>query len=69
VRGERLGHECLADHDVLDRFVHDLLEAGHVDAHLLGIQVDVALERGVVELLLAVRPDPDDLLDAGHADA
>ena len=48
---ERLGHECLAEHDVLDRLVHDLFETRHVHAHLLRVQVDVALERGVIELL------------------
>ncbi len=69
VRGERLRLEGLADHDVVDRLVHDLLEARHVDARLLRVEVDVALERSVVELLGAVRRDADDLLDAGDADA
>ena len=53
----------------VDRLVHDLLEPGHVDAGLLRVQVHVALERRVVELLGAVRRDPDDLLDAGDPDA
>ena len=42
---ERLGLEGLADHDVFDRLVHDLLEARHVNARLLRVEVDVALER------------------------
>ena len=56
VRGERLGLEGLADHDLVDRLVHDLLEARHVHAGLLRVEVHVALERRVVELLVAVAP-------------
>ena len=59
----------LAEDDLADRLVDDLLEARHVRALLLRAEVDEALELGVEELLGAVRPDPDDLLDAGHADA
>jgi hypothetical protein len=62
VRGEDLGLEGLAEHDLVDRLVEDLLEAGHVDAGLLRIEVDEALELGVVELLLGVDSDAQDLL-------
>jgi len=53
----------------VDRLVYDLLEARHVDAGLLGREIDERLELGVVELLFAVDLDPDHLLDAGHADS
>ena len=56
-------------HDLVDRLVDDLLEARHVDARLLRVEVHVALELGVVELLVAVDRDAEDLLDAGDADA
>ena len=69
MRRKCLGREGFADHDVLDRLVHDLLETGHVNPGLLRIQVHVALERGVVELLLAIGLDAYDLLDAGDPDA
>jgi hypothetical protein len=39
-----------------------------VNARLLRVEIDVALERCVVQLLLAIRLDPDDLLDTGDAD-
>jgi hypothetical protein len=67
VRGERLGLEGLAEDDLVDRLVDDLLEARHVRALLLGREIDEAFELGVEELLPAVRADPDDLLDARHA--
>jgi hypothetical protein len=69
VRGERLGLEGLAEDDLVDRLVNDLLEARHVRALLMRAEVDVALELGVEELLGAVRPVPDHLLDAGDPDA
>ena len=68
VGGEDLGAEGLAQHDLVDRLADDLLEARHVDAGLPGIEVDEALELGVVEVLGAVGLDPDHLLDPGHAD-
>ena len=67
--GEGLGAKCLAEHDLVDRLVHDFLEAGHVDAGLLGVEVDGALEIGVVEGLGAVGGDADDLFHACDADA
>ena len=69
VGGERLGLEGLAQHHLVDRLVHDLLEARHVRALLLGPEVDEALELGIEELLVAVRADADDLLHTGHPDA
>ncbi len=75
VRGKALGPERFAEDDGVDRLVDDLLEPGHVDAGLLGVEVDEALEVGVVEGFVAgrtavLRPaDSDDLLDADDADA
>ena len=63
---ERLGLEGLAQHHLVDRLVHDLLEARHVRALLLGPEVDEALELGEEELLLAVRANPNDLLHTGY---
>ena len=68
VGGEHLGAEGLAEDDLVDRLADDFLEARHVDAGLARIEVDEALEIGVVEVLRAVGLDPDHLLDAGHAD-
>jgi hypothetical protein len=70
VRGEGLGLERLAEHDLVDRLSHHLLEAGHVDARLVGIEIDEAFELRVVELgILGVAvADPQDLLDAGDSD-
>ncbi len=70
VLGERLGLERrLAEDDLADRLVDDLLEARHVRALLVRAEVDEALELGGEQLLVAVLLDADDLLDAGHADA
>ena len=66
VGGELLGTKRLAEHDLVDRLVHDLLESGHVDAGLLGVEVDEALEVGVEEGLGSVGGDADLLLDAGY---
>ena len=70
VLGELLGLEAaLAEDDLADDVVDDLLEARHVRALLLRPEVDEAVELRVVELLCAGFADPDDLLDAGDADA
>ena len=70
VLGERLGLERrLAEDDLADRLVDDLLEARHVRALLVRPELDHALEARREQLLGAVLADPDDLLDAGHADA
>ena len=70
VLGQLLGLEAaLAEHDLADDVVDDLLEARHVRALLLGPEVDEAVELGVIELLCAEWADADDLLDVGHADA
>ncbi len=45
----------LAEHDLADRVVDDLLEARHVRALLVRAEVDEALELGVEELLGADR--------------
>ena len=68
VGGEDLGAEGLAEHDLVDRLADVLLEARHVDAGLARLEVDEALEVGVVEVLGAVGLDPDHLLDPGDAD-
>ena len=63
---KRLGSEwSLAEHDLADGLVDDLVEARHVGALLLVAEIDEALEAGEVELLA----DAHDLLDAGDADA
>ena len=56
VGGQHLGLEGLAEHDLVDRLADDLLEARHVDAGLLGVEVDEALELGVEEVLARRRP-------------
>src|SRR4029077_534746 len=72
---QALGPEGLAEDDVVDGLVDDLFEAGHVDARLLGIEVDEAFEVGVVEgfvtgiAAVLGAADADDLLDADDADA
>ena len=53
VPGERLGLEGLPEHDLVDRLVHDLLEARHVRALLVRAEVHEALELGEEELLAA----------------
>ena len=60
---------ALAEHDLADRVVDDLLEAAHVRALLVRAEVDEAVEAGGEQLLGAVGADPDDLLDVGHAHA
>src|SRR5581483_12519910 len=59
----------LAQHHLADRFVDDLLEARHVGALLVWTELDDAFEARREQLLAAVLPDPDHLLDSGHADA
>src|SRR5439155_20640561 len=44
-------------------------EAGHVDALLLRVEIDRAVDRRRDELLAAAAPDKDGLLDARHTDA
>ena len=71
VRGEVLGAEGLGEDDGVDRLVDDLLEAGHVDAGLVGVEVDERFELGEEEAGGAAGRggDVDDLLDAADADA
>ncbi len=61
LRAER----SLSKHHLADRLVDDLLEARHVRALLVAVQVDEAVKARVEQLLA----DPDDLLDARHSDA
>ena len=62
---EVLGAEGrLAQHDLADRLVDDLLEARHVRALLVAGEVDEALEPRREELLGAVLAHADHLLDA-----
>jgi hypothetical protein len=70
VLGQRLRPErALAEDDLADRVVDDLLEARHVRALLPGAQVDEAVELRGVERLGPAGGDPDDLLDVGDAHA
>ncbi len=69
VLGQRLDQERLADHDLVDRLAEDLGEPRHVDALLGRVEVDRAGDLGGKGLLVALVPDPDRLLDAGHAGA
>src|SRR5215217_96414 len=67
--GELLGLEAaLAEHDLADDVVDDLLEARHVRACLLRSDLDEAVELGVIELVGTGRTDADDLLDIRHPD-
>ena len=66
VLGQRLDEERLADHDLVDRLPEDLGEPRHVDALLGRIEVDGARDLGRERLLVALVPDADRLLDAGH---
>ena len=67
---QRLGAErALAEDDLADRLVDDLLEARHVRALLARAEVDEAVELGVEQPFHAARVDADDLLDVGHAHA
>ena len=69
VRGERLGLERLAEHDLVDRLLDDLLEARHVRALLLRVEVDERLDLRVEELLALAGADPDRLVHAGYANS
>ena len=64
--GEVLGLERVVEDGLVDRLVDDLLEAGHVDAGLARLEVDVALELGEEELRAGAvgGVDADHLLDA-----
>jgi hypothetical protein len=69
VLGQLLDVEGLADDDVVDALGHGLGEAGHVHALLTGVEVDEAVDLGVVEKLGARVRDPDHLVDAGDPGA
>ncbi len=55
VRGEVLGAQRLGENDGVDGLVDDLLEAGHVDAGLVGVEVDKGFELGEEEAGRAAR--------------
>ncbi len=66
VLGQRLGAERrLAEHDLPDRLVDDLVEARHVRALLVAAEVDEAVQPCEEQLVA----DAHDLLDARDADA
>ena len=66
VLGEGLGAERrLAQHDLADRLVDDLIEARHVRALLVRLKVDEAVQAREKQLVA----DAHDLLDAAHPDA
>ena len=65
VRRQLLDEERLLEHDVLDHFLEELREAGHVDALLRRVEVDGALDVGGDQLLAGPVPDPDRLRDSG----
>ena len=69
VLGELLDEQLLAHHDLVDRLLEQLREARHMDALLLGIEVDVAVDRGGNERLVAVVAHSYRLLDVRHARA
>jgi len=69
VLGQILDMERLADHDVVDALGHGLGKAGHVHALLTGIEVDEAVDLGVVEKLGTGMGDPDHLVDPGDPGA
>ena len=66
---EHLDEERLADHDLLDRLLEELREAGHVHALLRRVEVDRALDVGRDLLLVVAVPDPDRLAHAGDPGA
>ena len=59
-----LDEEGLADHDLVDRLLEQLGEAGHVDALLARVEVDEAVDLRGDELLGAAPAEADRL---GHA--
>ena len=69
VVGELLDEKCLADHDLLDRLLEQLREAGHVDALLGRIQIDRALDLGGDEPLDLAPAEPDRLAETAHTGA
>ena len=64
VLGQLLDEEGLADHDLVDRLLEQLGEAGHVDALLARVEVDEAVDLSGDELLGAAPAEADRL---GHA--
>ena len=66
VLGQVLDVQRLADHHLVDGLGDGLGEAGHVHALLGGVEVDIAVDIGVVDELGPGVGDPDHLLDAGH---
>jgi hypothetical protein len=66
---ELLDEELLRDDQLVDRLAEELGEAGHVDALLVRVEVDVAVDDRGDERVAPVVLHADGLLDAGDADA
>jgi len=66
---EVLDEELLLDHDLVDRLLEDLGEAGHVHALLRRVEVDEALDVGGDESVAPAVLHAHGLLDAGDAGA
>jgi hypothetical protein len=64
VLGELLDEERLTDHDLVDRLLEQLGEAGHVHALLARVEVDEAVDLRGDELLGAAPAESDRLGDA-----
>src|SRR6266576_978191 len=69
VGGELLDEQRLLDHDLLDRLLEQLGEARHVDALLLRVEVDGAIDVRGDQLLALPVADPDRLTHAADAGA
>ena len=69
VLGEHLDEEGLAFDDELDRLLEQLGEARHVDALLVGGEVDRAVDHRRHDRLGVAAADADRLLHSGHAGA
>ena len=69
VLGERLDEQRLLEDHRVDRLVEELGEARHVDALLVGRQVDGAVDRGGHHRLRLLAGDAHGFRDAGDAGA
>ena len=69
VLGEHLDEQRLAFDDELDRLLEELGEARHVDALLVGGEIDRAVDHGGHDRLGVAAADANRLLHAGHARA
>ena len=67
VLGEILDEELPVDHDLVDRLLEELGEAGHVHALLRGVEIDEAVDLGRDQGVPAAVLHPHRLLHARHA--